>query len=167
MWFILGVSSRSIGIIEGANVRDGARRRAKTLGRRIGEVDRPRAGTVVPLLGVPCDGRGGGAREVAACSGTAELPWRSCLEEFLSGMLDKWLKTSPGIADKNVISVVASAYQLGKWWHVEVDVRGKGKIKRLDVDHDDCTCVLKVPHLPPTLSDSGGGQGVALSVHSV
>lgn len=111
----------------------------------------------MPLLGVPCDGRGGGAREVAACSGTAELPWRSCLEEFLSGMLDKWLKTSPGIADKNVISVVASAYQLGKWWHVEVDVRGKGKIKRLDVDHDDCTCVLKVPHLPPTLSDSGGG----------
>ena len=44
---------------EGANVRDGARRRVKTLGRRMGEVDRPRAGTVVPLLGVPCGDRGG------------------------------------------------------------------------------------------------------------
>ena len=74
----------------------------------MGEVDRPRAGTVVPLLGVPCEGRGGGAREAADGSETAELAWASCLEEFLSGMLDKWLKSSPGIADTKVISVVAS-----------------------------------------------------------
>lgn len=59
---------------EGANVRDGARRRVKTLGRRIGEVERPLAGTVVPLLVVPCDGRGGGARDAADRMERSELP---------------------------------------------------------------------------------------------
>lgn len=60
---------------EGANVRDGARRRVKTLGRRMGEVDRPRAGTVVPSLGVPCDGRGGKGLVAADRNETTELPW--------------------------------------------------------------------------------------------
>ena len=58
----------------GANVRDGARRRVKTLGRRIGDVDLPLAGTVVPLLDMPCDGRGGGACEAANRMETAEFP---------------------------------------------------------------------------------------------
>ena len=73
-WFNFGGSSRSVGMKEGANVREGARRRVNTLGRRIGEVDRPLAGTVVPLLVVPCDSRGvGGAREAADRSEKAEL----------------------------------------------------------------------------------------------
>ena len=62
-----------MGISEGANVREGGRRRVKTSGRRIGEVDRPRVGTVVPLLDVPWDGRGGRACEAADRSETAEL----------------------------------------------------------------------------------------------
>lgn len=92
---------------EGVNVRDGARRRVKTLGRRMGEIDRPLAGTVVPFLGVPCGDRGGGA-----CDGpeTAELPWSICLEEALSGILDKRLIPSPAIADEEVISVMPSRY---------------------------------------------------------
>lgn len=84
---------------KGVNVREGARRRVKMLGRRIGEVERPRAGTVVPLLVVPCDGRGGGGREAADRMETAELPWKICLEEPLSGMLDKWLRPSPDMTD--------------------------------------------------------------------
>lgn len=84
---------------EGAKVRDGARRRSITLDRRMGEIDRPRAGTVVPLLGVPCNGRGGGGWEAADCTETAELPWNMCLDEALSGILDKRLKASPAIAD--------------------------------------------------------------------
>ena len=107
-WCNLGASSRSVGIKDGANVREGARRRVRTLGRRIGEVDRPRGGTVGPLLDVPCDSRGGGARDAGDVSETAEVAWKSCLEELLSGMLDKWLKTSPGIADTKVISGVLS-----------------------------------------------------------
>lgn len=95
------MSSRSVGITEGTNVRDGARRRPKTVGRRIGEVDRPLAGTVVPFLGVSCDGRGGRAYEASNGMETAELPWYICLEEALSGMLDKRLRASPGIAEEN------------------------------------------------------------------
>ena len=67
-WFNLGASSRSVGIQDGANVREGARRRVKTLGRRIGEVDRPRAGTVAPWLEVQCESRGGGACEASDVS---------------------------------------------------------------------------------------------------
>lgn len=119
-WVNVGVSSRSIGITEGANVREGARRRGRTLGRRIGEVDRPRGGTAVPLLSVPCDGRGGGACKAADRPETAELPWNiSCLDEALSGMLDKRLRPSPGIADEMIISVVASP-----WRHSEIDIHG-------------------------------------------
>ena len=97
-------------------MRDGGRRKAKTLGRRIGEVDRPRAGTVVPFLGVACNGRAGGACEAEAAddTDTAELAGKSCLEEFLSGMLDKRLKTSPGIADRKVISG-AHMQAPGRW----------------------------------------------------
>ena len=79
----------------------------------MGEVDRPWAGTVVPLLGVPCDGRGGRAREAAERSETAELARWSCLEDPLSGMLDKWLRALSGIADEKVISGVACRYHLG------------------------------------------------------
>lgn len=104
------MSSRSVGITEGTNVRDGARRRLKTVGRRIGEVDRPLAETVVPFLRVPCDGRGGGACGVANRMEAAELPWKICLEEALSGMLDKRLRASPGIADEQLISAVAHRY---------------------------------------------------------
>ena len=88
-------------MVEGAKVRDGARRRVKTLGRRIGEVDLPRVGIVVPLLDVPCGGRGGGARKAADCTETAELSCKHCLEEPRSGILDKRLETFPGIADEN------------------------------------------------------------------
>ena len=99
---------------EGVNVRDGARRRAKRLGRRIGEVERPRARTVLPLLGVPCDGRGGGggggAWNAADRMEAAELPWKFCLEEPLSGILDKRLRPSPAIADRKIISAVACRY---------------------------------------------------------
>ena len=104
----MGASSRSVGTKDGANVREGARRRVKKLGRRIGEVDRPRGGTVAALLNVPWDRRGGGARDGGDEPETAEVAWKSCLEEHLSGMLDKWLKSSPGIADTKVISGVAS-----------------------------------------------------------
>ncbi len=93
---------------EGVNVRDGAGRRAKRLGRRIGEVERPRARTVLPLLGVPCDGRGGGDRMEAA-----ELPWKICLEEPLSGILDKRLRPSPAIADRKIFSAVSCRYHVG------------------------------------------------------
>lgn len=130
-WVSFGASSTSIGMTEGANVRDGARRRVKALGRRIGEVDRPRAGTVVPLLGVPCNskgGGGGGAAKDADRTETAELPGMVCLEEALSGMLDKGVSPSPGIADKEVISVVASRYYLGKWYplhFIKIEVRGE------------------------------------------
>ena len=68
------------------------------------------AGTVVPFLGVRCDGRGGGAYEVANRMEAAELPWKRCLEEALSGMLDKRLRASPDIADERLISVVAHRY---------------------------------------------------------
>ena len=67
------------------------------LGRRIGEVERPWARTVVPLLVVPCRGKGGGSREAADGMETAELARKICLEEPLSGMLDKWLRESPVI----------------------------------------------------------------------
>lgn len=76
----------------------------------MGEVDRPLAGTVGPLLGVTCADR---AREAADCMETAELPGKICLEEALSGILDKRLRPSPGIADERVISVVAYRYYLG------------------------------------------------------
>ncbi len=76
----------------------------------MGEVDRPLAGTVVPFLDVPCNGRGGGECEPEM----GELPWKGCFEEPLSGILDKRLKTSPGIADTKVISVVTCRYQLGR-----------------------------------------------------
>ena len=104
----MGAASKSVGINDGANVREGARRRVRKLGRRMGEVDRPRGGTVAHLLEVPCDSRGGGACGASDASETAGVAWKSCLEELLSGMLDKWLKTSPGIADTKVISGVAS-----------------------------------------------------------
>lgn len=109
-WVNLGVSSRSVGITEGANVRDGARRRVTTSGRRMGEVDRPRAGTVVPLLGVPCDGRCGKGCVAADRMEAAELPCWICLEELRSGMLDKRLRPFPAIiADERIISVVPSS----------------------------------------------------------
>ena len=114
-WVSLGVSRRSIGIIKGTNVRDGGRRKVKTLGRRIGEVDRPRAGTVVPFLGIACNGRGGGgacAAEAADDTETAGLAGNRSLEELLSGMLDKRLKTSPGIADWKVISGLTCRHRL-------------------------------------------------------
>ena len=130
-WVSLGTSSRSIGKVEGANVRDGALRKLKTLGRRMGEVDRPLAGTVVPFLDVPRNGRGGGVCEPEI----GELPWKGCFEEPLSGILDKRLKISPGIADTKVISVVTCRYQLGRWQHVQIDAYGKGTIKR-QADHD-------------------------------
>ena len=95
---------------ERVNVRDGARRRVKALGRRMGEVERPRAGTVMPFLGVPCDGRGWGACKAADRMETAELPWKICLEEALSGILDKGLRPSPAIADEQIISVDPCRY---------------------------------------------------------
>ena len=97
---------------KGVYVRDGARRRVRILGRRIGEVERPRARTVVPLLGVPCDGRGGGAWawEAADRIEAAELAWKICLEELLSGILDKRLRPSPVIADRKIISAISCRY---------------------------------------------------------
>lgn len=59
---------------EGAKVRDGARRRVRTFGRRIGEVEGPLVGTVVPFLDVRCNGKGGGAGEAPDGVETAELP---------------------------------------------------------------------------------------------
>ena len=108
------MSSRSVGITEGANVREGARRRDRTLGRRIGEVDRPRGGSVVPLLSVPCGGRGGGSCRAVDRTETAELGWNICLEEALSGILDNRLRPSPPIiiADERVISVVTSRHAI-------------------------------------------------------
>lgn len=91
------------------------------LGRRIGEVERPRARTVMPLLVVPCDGKGGG-REGFDPMETAELPGKICLEEPLSGMLDKCLRPSSDmtyriiIADEKVISEVpSSCYRQGSY----------------------------------------------------
>lgn len=126
-------------MIEGTNVRDGARRRINRLGRRIGEFNRPRAASVVPLRGVACDGRGGGTRgacEAADPIEKAELPWKSCLDEPLSGMIDNRLRPSPSIADEKVISVVPSRYHLGGIvaGPVQIEVQGKEKIKRAQAD---------------------------------
>ena len=80
----------------------------------MGEVDRPRAGTVVPFLGVACNGRGGGWCEAEAADDTerAELAGKRCFEELLSGMLDKRLKRSPGIAGRKVISALTCRHRL-------------------------------------------------------
>ena len=162
-------------MIEGANVRDGARRRIDRLGGRIGESNRPRAASVVPLRGVACDGRGGGTRgacEAADPIETAELPWKICLEEPLSGMIDNGLRPSPSIADDKVISVVPSRYHLGGIVAglVTIQVQGKGKEDQTcagrSEDREDryyyyyyynynynyyCSCVLEALHLPESV----------------
>ena len=88
-----------------------------------------------------CDGRGGGTRgayEAADPIETAELPWKICLEEPLSGMIDNGLRPSPSIADKKIISVVPSRYHLGgivaSPVEIEIEVQGKAKIKRAQAD---------------------------------
>lgn len=45
--------------MEGTKVLEGALRRFAVFGRRMGDVDPPRGGTVTPVLGIACGGKSG------------------------------------------------------------------------------------------------------------
>ena len=83
-WVNLVVSTG--GRIHGTKVLDGAFRRFATLGRRMGDVDPPLAGTVAPVLGVAWMGKSGAFVPGVDSMDPSALPSGMLLDDLLSGI---------------------------------------------------------------------------------